>query len=116
METGHDQSFHIARHGEIAVVTVCYALGPMVIARRLRGLPVVGVIATSLALTALAYAPVGVLQLPNHALSLKVMLVEVALTSVPLCWLPSVMVNVSVADRPAQSRNIQASGCCRNIR
>jgi drug/metabolite transporter (DMT)-like permease len=65
--------------GEIAVVTVGYALGPMVIARRLRGLPVVGVIATSLALTAVIYAPVGILQLPNHALSLKVVLAVAAL-------------------------------------
>jgi drug/metabolite transporter (DMT)-like permease len=65
--------------GEIAVVTVCYALGPMVISRRLRGLPAVGVIATSLALTAVAYAPAGILQLPNHAPSVKVMLAMAAL-------------------------------------
>lgn len=60
--------------GEIALVTVGYALGPMIIARRLRGLRPVGVVATSLALTAVAYAPVGVLQLPSHAPSLKVVL------------------------------------------
>jgi drug/metabolite transporter (DMT)-like permease len=60
--------------GEIALVTVGYALGPMIIARRLNGLRPVGVVATSLALTAVAYAPVGVLQLPSHAPSLKVVL------------------------------------------
>jgi drug/metabolite transporter (DMT)-like permease len=65
--------------GEIAVVTVCYALGPMVISRRLRALPAVGVIATSLALTAVAYAPVGVLQLPHHAPAVKVLLAVAAL-------------------------------------
>ncbi len=65
--------------GEIVVVTVCYSVGPMVISRRLRGLPVVGVIAASLALTAVAYSPVGILQLPNHAPSVKVMLAVAAL-------------------------------------
>jgi drug/metabolite transporter (DMT)-like permease len=65
--------------GEIAVVTVGYALGPMIIARRLRGLRPVGVVATSLALTAVAYAPVGILQLPSHAPSLKVVLAVAAL-------------------------------------
>ncbi len=53
--------------GEIAVVTVGYALGPMIIARRLRGVSAVGVVTASLALTAVGYAPVGVLQLPAHA-------------------------------------------------
>jgi drug/metabolite transporter (DMT)-like permease len=65
--------------GEIAVVTIGYALGPMVIARRLGGLRPVGVVATSLALTAIGYAPVGVLQLPSHAPSLKVVLAVAAL-------------------------------------
>ncbi len=60
--------------GEIAVVTVGYALGPMIIARRLRGVPAVGVVAASLVLTAVGYAPVGVLQLPHHAPSLQVIL------------------------------------------
>jgi drug/metabolite transporter (DMT)-like permease len=60
--------------GEIAVVTVGYALGPMIIARRLRGVPAVGVVAASLVLTAIVYAPVGVLQLPRHAPSLQVVL------------------------------------------
>lgn len=60
--------------GEIAVVTVGYAAGPMVIARRLRGVPAVGVVAASLVLTAAIYAPVGILELPNHAPSLQVVL------------------------------------------
>lgn len=60
--------------GEIAVVTVGYALGPMIIARRLRGVPAVGVVTASLVLTAIGYAPVGVLQLPNHAPSVQVIL------------------------------------------
>jgi drug/metabolite transporter (DMT)-like permease len=65
--------------GEIAVVTIGYAVGPMIIARRLRGVPAVGVVAVSLALTAIAYAPVGVLQLPAHVPSLQVVLAVAAL-------------------------------------
>ena len=64
---------------EIAVVTVGYALGPMIIARRLQGLRPVGVVAVSLALTTIAYAPVGLLQLPGHAPALKVVLSVAAL-------------------------------------
>jgi drug/metabolite transporter (DMT)-like permease len=60
--------------GEIALVTVGYAIGPMIIARRLNRLRPVGVVVTSLALTAVAYAPVGLLQLPSHAPALKVVL------------------------------------------
>jgi drug/metabolite transporter (DMT)-like permease len=59
---------------EIAVVTVGYALGPMIIVRRLGGVPAVGVVAASLVLTAIAYAPVGVLQLPHSAPSIQVVL------------------------------------------
>jgi drug/metabolite transporter (DMT)-like permease len=49
---------------EMAVVVLGYAVGPMVIARRLGDLPILGVVAASLGLCALAYAPVGVAQLP----------------------------------------------------
>ena len=60
--------------GEIAVVTVGYALGPVIIVRRLRGVPAVGVVAASLVLTAIVYAPIGILQLPSHAPSVRVVL------------------------------------------
>jgi len=50
--------------GEMAIVAVCYAVGPMIIARRLREVPALGVVAASLALAGAGYAPAGVLQLP----------------------------------------------------
>lgn len=53
--------------GEVGLVVIGYALGPMIIAGKLQGAPAVGVVAASLALTAIAYAPVGIAQLP-HAL------------------------------------------------
>ena len=57
---------------EILVVVVGYAAGPIVIARQLSDLPVLEVVAASLGLCALAYAPIGILQLPDHLPSLRV--------------------------------------------
>lgn len=51
--------------GEIGVVAVCYAVGPVIISRRLGHLPAMGVVAASLALTAVAYAPAALLRLPH---------------------------------------------------
>jgi drug/metabolite transporter (DMT)-like permease len=60
--------------GEVGLVVIGYAIGPMIIARRLQGAPAVGVVAASLALTALAYAPVGIAQLPTSLPSTQVLL------------------------------------------
>jgi drug/metabolite transporter (DMT)-like permease len=43
---------------EVAVVVVGYAIGPAILARQLRGLPGIGVMALALTLTALAYVPI----------------------------------------------------------
>jgi len=50
---------------EMLVVALCYAGGPLVISRRLAGLPALGVVTASLALTAIAYAPAGLLSMPS---------------------------------------------------
>ena len=60
--------------GEVGLVVIGYAIGPMIVARRLRGTPAVGVVAASLAITALAYAPVGIAQLPSALPSTQVLL------------------------------------------
>ena len=44
--------------GEIAIVVVGYALGPAILARQLAHLPGLGVVATSLTITALLYVPI----------------------------------------------------------
>jgi drug/metabolite transporter (DMT)-like permease len=49
---------------EIALVAVGYAVGPAILARRLGGLPSVGVMAVSLTLVAVAYAPVAAVGWP----------------------------------------------------
>ena len=51
---------------EVGVVVVGYACGPLILARRLAGLPSLGVIAVALAATAIAYATPALLQLPAH--------------------------------------------------
>lgn len=57
---------------EMAVVVVGYALGPLIISHRLGDLPGVGVVAASVTITALAYAPWAATHLPHH-LSLEVL-------------------------------------------
>ena len=50
---------------EVGVVAICYATGPYIINRKLNDLPALGVIASSLLLAALAYAPAAIIQLPR---------------------------------------------------
>jgi drug/metabolite transporter (DMT)-like permease len=51
---------------EVGLVAVCYAVGPAILQRWLSGLPALGVIAVSLAITALIYIPVGLTRLPER--------------------------------------------------
>lgn len=50
----------------ITAVAVAYAVGPLILARRLADLPGLGVIAMSLLLSALLYLPAGLAQAPDH--------------------------------------------------
>jgi|SRR5712664_2546537 len=50
---------------EMALVVIGYSLGPAILARYLSGVPSVTVIGVSLAVCALLYAPIGVLQWPH---------------------------------------------------
>jgi drug/metabolite transporter (DMT)-like permease len=49
---------------EIGLVTVGYATGPLLIARKMTDLPAMGVVSASLGLSAVGYAPVALTQLP----------------------------------------------------
>jgi drug/metabolite transporter (DMT)-like permease len=51
---------------EVAVVVVCYAVGPAILSRHLSDVPGMGVVVLSLAITAIAYLPVAVLNPPRH--------------------------------------------------
>lgn len=59
---------------EVALVALGYALGALIIARKLSGLPLFGVVAASLTLTLVAYAPIGIAQLPSVLPSPQVIL------------------------------------------
>ena len=50
--------------GEMVLVVLGYAVGPMIVARRLQGVPTLAVVAVSLMLAAVGYAPFGLAQLP----------------------------------------------------
>jgi drug/metabolite transporter (DMT)-like permease len=52
---------------EVGLVAVGYATGPLIVARRLSRVPGEGVVAASLAMTALLFAPVALTQLPRAA-------------------------------------------------
>jgi drug/metabolite transporter (DMT)-like permease len=62
LDLGHTSGVGLV---EMAGVVVCYATGPWLLSRYLSDLPSLGVIASSLALTALVYAPIAALQLPG---------------------------------------------------
>ncbi len=68
--------------GELGLVTVCYAIGPMIVARRLSDVPASGVVAASLVVTALVYAPVGLAQMPHSLPSARVLGAVVILAAV----------------------------------
>jgi drug/metabolite transporter (DMT)-like permease len=59
--------------GQVALVALGYAIGPMIIERKLGRLPSLGVVAASLGITALAYAPFGLTQLPSTLPSTQVL-------------------------------------------
>jgi drug/metabolite transporter (DMT)-like permease len=58
--------------GELGLVALGYAIGPMMISRQLASAPRIGVVAASLALPALAYAPLALSQLPAGMPSFQV--------------------------------------------
>lgn len=55
----------------VAGVSVCYAVGPVILARWLADLPGLGVITVSLLVTAMIYLPIGLWQLPAEMPSRK---------------------------------------------
>jgi drug/metabolite transporter (DMT)-like permease len=59
--------------GEVGLVALGYAIGPLIVARRLAGVPALGVVAASLLLTAVLYAPFGLAQMPAALPSTRVL-------------------------------------------
>ena len=67
---------------QIGVVVVCYALGPAILARRLDGLPTVGIMAVSLTLVAIAFTPIAATQWPAATPSANALISVVVLATV----------------------------------
>jgi drug/metabolite transporter (DMT)-like permease len=65
--------------GQVVLVAVCYAVGAMIIERKLASLPALGVVASSLGITALVYAPFALTQLPSALPSPSVVFAVVTL-------------------------------------
>ena len=64
----------LAAVAEVGLVAIGYATGPIIVSRRLPSLPSMGVVAASLVLTAVAYAPLALPQLPARLPSMQVLL------------------------------------------
>ncbi len=58
---------------QVAVVVVCYALGPFILARRLVGVSSLGIMALALTMTAIVYAPFAAASWPSTAPSQSVL-------------------------------------------
>jgi drug/metabolite transporter (DMT)-like permease len=58
---------------EVLLVAVCYAIGPLVVARKLSDLPSLGVTAASLGFAAIVYAPIAALTWPSAVPAPKVL-------------------------------------------
>lgn len=50
---------------EIALVAVCYAVGPLILSRAMSGVPALGIVAASLAVSAIVYAPLAAVNWPS---------------------------------------------------
>jgi len=57
---------------EVGLVAICYAVGPLILERYLTHLPAMGVIAASLALTAVIYLPIAAFSVPSEVPSADV--------------------------------------------
>ncbi len=63
----------------LAVVAVCYAVGPFILTRRLADQPQLGVVVASLLIAAVGYLPVGLAQAPAAVPSTRTVLAVLAL-------------------------------------
>jgi drug/metabolite transporter (DMT)-like permease len=67
---------------QMGIVVVGYALGPAILARPLDGLPTVGIMAVSLTLCAVLFAPIAATQLPAAMPSAQALIAIVVLATV----------------------------------
>jgi drug/metabolite transporter (DMT)-like permease len=88
---------------QVAVVALGYSIGPFILERYLTDVPDLGVITAALTLTALAYLPVGIAQLPAHWPSAKV--IASVLTLAVLCTAIAFLVFFKLIDEVGPVRS-----------
>jgi drug/metabolite transporter (DMT)-like permease len=77
---GLDVSFKdLGAVAEVGLVAIGYATGPIIVARRLQSLPSIGVVAASLVITAIGYAPLALSHAPARMPSFQVLSAVIAL-------------------------------------
>jgi drug/metabolite transporter (DMT)-like permease len=67
---------------QVGIVVVGYALGPAILARKLDGLPTIGIMAVSLTLCAVVFAPIAATQWPAVVPSTQALIAIVVLATV----------------------------------
>lgn len=81
-DLGSDHAPPLWSVAEVLVVCVCYATAPFLADRRLADVPSIGVIAVSLTIVSVIYAPVAAVSLPHHAPSINAVLAVLGLAVV----------------------------------
>jgi drug/metabolite transporter (DMT)-like permease len=76
LDVGGGDAFAVV---ELVIVVVGYAIGPVIVARRLADLPTLDVVAASLALCAVGYAPFALAELPRAQPSVEAVVAVVVL-------------------------------------
>ncbi|HTZ94333.1 MAG TPA: EamA family transporter [Streptosporangiaceae bacterium] len=64
---------HLTQVAEVLLVAVCYAIGPLIVARKLSDLPSLGVTAASLGFATVVYAPIAAFTWPSAVPAAKVL-------------------------------------------
>ncbi|NUR72973.1 MAG: EamA family transporter [Hamadaea sp.] len=89
---------------QMAIVVIGYAVGPFILNRQLKGVPGLAVMAVSLALSALVYAPAGIIQhpaqLPDADVIVAVLVLAVLCTAVALTTFNALIAEVGPVRGP----------------
>ena len=111
---GLDLRGDVAAIVEMTLVVVGYALGPLIVSRRLADLASLDVVAVSIGLCALAYAPVGIAQLPrampSPAVIGSVAVLGIACTAVAFLLFFRLIADAAAPDSAEHVRSVGSTG------
>ena len=111
---GLDLRGDVAAIVEMTLVVVGYALGPLIVSRRLADLASLDVVAVSIGLCALVYAPLGIAQLPpampSAAVIGAVAVLGVACTAVAFLLFFRLIADAAAPDSAEHVRSVGSTG------